>query len=88
MAAHRSFSPPPEISRQSCRSCGLAAAQDALTAAFVAGPVALAYSRFDVATRAAAQAECLASIEPHAVGVGYELPAEFVAAVGTRDTAA
>jgi ubiquinone/menaquinone biosynthesis C-methylase UbiE len=74
--------------RRIATTLNYASAQDALTAAFVAGPVALAYSRFDAATRASAQAEYLASIEPYAVGVGYELPAEFVAAVGTRDAAA
>ncbi|MEO6340439.1 MAG: methyltransferase domain-containing protein [Caulobacteraceae bacterium] len=61
-----------------------ASADDALAAAFIAGPVALAYSKFDADTRDAAHAEYLASIEPYAVGAGYELPAEFVAGFGTR----
>ena len=61
-----------------------ASADAALIAAFVAGPVALAYSRFDADVREAAHAEYLASIEAYAIGAGYELPAEFVAGFGTR----
>jgi ubiquinone/menaquinone biosynthesis C-methylase UbiE len=59
-------------------------ADDALIAAFDAGPVALAYGRFDAATRAAVQGEYLTSIAPHASGAGYSLPAEFVVAAGRR----
>ncbi len=59
-------------------------ADDALGAAFVGGPVALAYSRFDDATREEAHAEYLASIEPHRDGNGYEIPGEFVVARGER----
>jgi SAM-dependent methyltransferase len=61
-----------------------ASADEALTAAFDAGPVALAYGRFDTGTRAAVQAEYLASIAPYAAGAGYALPAEFVVASGRR----
>jgi ubiquinone/menaquinone biosynthesis C-methylase UbiE len=57
-------------------------AEAALAAAFEAGPVALAWSRFDEKTRAEARAEYLASIEPYRTGDGYALPGEFVAAVG------
>ena len=39
-------------------------AEDACGAAFAGGPVALAYSRFDGATRSEAHAEYLTSIEP------------------------
>ncbi len=53
-------------------------AQSACDAAFVAGPVALAYSRFDDATRAAVRTEYLASIAPWRVQSGYSLPGEFV----------
>jgi hypothetical protein len=52
----------------------------AIGAAFVGGPVALAYSRFDEPTREGAHAEYLASIEPHRRGVGYAIPGEFVVA--------
>ncbi len=57
-------------------------AQTACDAAFVAGPVALAYSRFDEATRAAVHAEYLASIEAWRVASGYRLPGEFVIGSG------
>jgi ubiquinone/menaquinone biosynthesis C-methylase UbiE len=60
---------------------------DALGAAFLGGPVALAYSRFDDTTRDAAHAEYLASIEPfRKVGKdgGYAIPGEFVVTSGVR----
>ncbi|MGD9511110.1 MAG: class I SAM-dependent methyltransferase [Geminicoccaceae bacterium] len=57
-----------------------ASADAALTAAFQGGPVALAYSRFDPATRRAAHAEYLDSIAPYAAGDGYRIPGEFVVA--------
>jgi ubiquinone/menaquinone biosynthesis C-methylase UbiE len=56
--------------------------EDAIGAAFVGGPVALAYSRFDEAMREEAHAEYLASIEPYRNGERYEIPGEFVVAVG------
>lgn len=52
--------------------------ENALTAAFSGGPVALAYGRFDEQTREAAHAEYLASISDYKNGVGYEIPGEFV----------
>jgi ubiquinone/menaquinone biosynthesis C-methylase UbiE len=57
-------------------------ADDAVGAAFAGGPVALAYSRFNEATRAEAHAEYLASIEKCRVGSGYEIPGEFVVVRG------
>jgi len=51
-------------------------------AAFVGGPVALAYSRFDEASRAGAHEEYLQSIEPYRKGEAYHVPGEFVAVVG------
>jgi ubiquinone/menaquinone biosynthesis C-methylase UbiE len=57
-----------------------ACAEDALAAAFRGGPVALAYSRFDEATRRAVQAEYLESIAAFAAGDGYQIPGEFVVA--------
>ena len=57
-------------------------AQSALSAAFLGGPVALAYSRFDEATRAAVHAEYLNSIAAYRVGDGYRIPGEFVVAAG------
>ena len=49
----------------------------AVGAAFAGGPVALAYSRFDAATRASAHAEYLASIAPFRHAGGYRIPGEF-----------
>jgi ubiquinone/menaquinone biosynthesis C-methylase UbiE len=57
-------------------------------AMFEGGPVALAYARFDAATREAAQAEFLASIAAYRKGRGYEIPAEFVLATGSRSVPA
>jgi ubiquinone/menaquinone biosynthesis C-methylase UbiE len=58
----------------------------AVGAAFEGGPVALAYSRFDAATRAEAHAEYLASIAPYRRGAGYAIPGEFVIARGVAKT--
>jgi SAM-dependent methyltransferase len=55
---------------------------DALGAAFVGGPVALAYSRFDDDTRLSAHAAYLESIEPWRDGSGYAVPGEFVVVAG------
>jgi ubiquinone/menaquinone biosynthesis C-methylase UbiE len=52
----------------------------ALGAVFRGGPVALAYSRFDEATRQAVHAEYLASIAGYRAGGGYQVPGEFVVA--------
>jgi ubiquinone/menaquinone biosynthesis C-methylase UbiE len=60
-------------------------AADACGAAFEGGPVALAYSRFDAATREAAHAEYLASIDAWRAGGRYDVPGEFVVVRGYRD---
>ncbi len=57
---------------------------EACGAAFLGGPVALAYSRFDAATRRAAQAEYLAALAPFRTATGYAVPGEFVIARGAR----
>lgn len=57
-------------------------ADAALGAAFVGGPVAMAYSRFDEQVRADAHAEYLESIERFKQGSGYAIPGEFVVARG------
>lgn len=57
---------------------------EAIGAAFIGGPVALAYSRFDEPTRASAHAEYLASIAGWRTGEGYDLPGEFVIARGRK----
>ena len=56
--------------------------EDACGAAFAGGPVALAYSRFDDAMRDEAQAEYLQSIARWRNGAGYDVPGEFVVALG------
>lgn len=55
-------------------------AQSACNAAFVGGPVALAWSRFDAATRARVRGRYIAAIEPWRRGAGYRIPGEFVIA--------
>ena len=57
-----------------------ASAEDAIAAVFRGGPVALAYSRFDDATRRAVHAEYLESIAAFRAGDGYRIPGEFVVA--------
>ncbi|HZA66724.1 MAG TPA: methyltransferase domain-containing protein [Geminicoccaceae bacterium] len=57
-----------------------ASAKDALAAVFRGGPVALAYGRFDAATRRAVHAEYLDSIAACRTGGGYQVPGEFVVA--------
>jgi ubiquinone/menaquinone biosynthesis C-methylase UbiE len=61
-----------------------ASADEAVGAAFVGGPVALAHSRFDARTRDEAHAEYLASIERWRTGDGYAIPGEFVIALGEK----
>jgi SAM-dependent methyltransferase len=57
---------------------------EACEAAFVGGPVALAYDRFSDAMRADAHADYLASIERYRRGDGYAVPGEFVIASGMK----
>jgi ubiquinone/menaquinone biosynthesis C-methylase UbiE len=84
--------------RQTMRAAGLAevtsdriasvlhyeSGDEACGAAFAGGPVALAYSRFDAATRDAARAEYLSSIERWRSGDTFDVPGEFVIARGWR----
>lgn len=58
--------------------------QAALEAAFSGGPVALAYARFDEATREAAHDEYLASISTFRKPTGYRIPGEFVVCRGWK----
>ena len=55
-----------------------------LAAAFLGGPVALAYSRFDADTKASASADYLASIAEFRQGTGYRIPGEFVIVAARR----
>ena len=57
---------------------------EACDAAFVGGPVALAWSRFDAATRARARARYKHAIEPWRRSPGYRIPGEFVVVSGRR----
>jgi ubiquinone/menaquinone biosynthesis C-methylase UbiE len=60
-------------------------ADEACDAAFVGGPVALAWSRFDMATRARVRARYVQAVEPWRQGNGrYRLPGEFVIASAVR----
>ena len=63
-------------------------ADAACGAAFAGGPVALAYSRFDDATRDEAHREYLESIAEWKDGDGYRVPGEFVVARGRANAAA
>ncbi len=58
--------------------------EEALGAAFRGGPVALAYSRFDAATKQAVHTEYLDSISAYRVGDGYQIPGEFVVVAGVK----
>jgi SAM-dependent methyltransferase len=53
-------------------------ADEACDAAFVGGPVALAWSRFDANTRLRVRAKYTEAIEPWRKGRGYEIPGQFV----------
>ena len=61
-----------------------ASGDDACGAAFAGGPVALAYSRFDDATKAEVHREYLDSISAWRVGDEYRVPGEFVVARGEK----
>ena len=58
--------------------------EEACEAAFVGGPVALAYSRFTEDMRTEACAEYLASIEAWRRGDGYAVPGEFIVVMGKK----
>ncbi|MEQ1805621.1 MAG: methyltransferase domain-containing protein [Burkholderiaceae bacterium] len=53
-------------------------ADEACDASFIGGPVALAWSRFDVQTRERVRARYLASIDTWRSAQGYLVPGEFV----------
>jgi ubiquinone/menaquinone biosynthesis C-methylase UbiE len=58
-------------------------ADAACDAAFVGGPVALAWSRFDAGVRTRVREHYLASIAPWREGRGYRVPGEFVVVSAT-----
>lgn len=57
-------------------------AEEACDAAFIGGPVALAWSRFDAAARRRVRARYTEAIEPWRNGHGYRIPGEFVIVTG------
>ena len=59
-------------------------ASSACEAAFVGGPVALAYSRFTEQVKAEAHQEYLSSLAAFRQGEGYAVPGEFVIVAGTK----
>lgn len=54
--------------------------EEACNAAFIGGPVALAWSRFDDSARARVRRRYLEAIEPWREAKGYRIPGEFVVA--------
>jgi len=57
---------------------------EACRAAFVGGPVALAWSRFPEAVRNRVRERYLDAIRPWRVGQGYQIPGEFVVVAALR----
>ena len=57
---------------------------DACGAAFIGGPVAMAWSRFNEKVKQEAAADYLASIEKYKQDKGYAIPGEFVIVTGTK----
>lgn len=66
-------------------TCSFDSAEEACEAAFLGGPVALAYSRFDDTTRARVRDQYLQSIARFRRGAGYEIPGEFVVGYGVKE---
>lgn len=58
--------------------------EQAITAAFLGGAVALAYRKFDEQTKEKAHREYLESIAPYRNKTGYEIPGEFVIVTGKK----
>lgn len=61
--------------------------EEACDAAFVGGPVAMAWSRFDETTRRRVRARYLQAIRPWRIGQGYRMPGEFVVATARTPAA-
>jgi ubiquinone/menaquinone biosynthesis C-methylase UbiE len=71
--------------RRSATTLAYADGDEACDAAFVGGPVALAWSRFDAATRARVRSRYLEAIACwRGPDGGYRIPSEFVVAVAAR----
>jgi ubiquinone/menaquinone biosynthesis C-methylase UbiE len=61
-----------------------ATGDEACDAAFVGGPVALAYSHFSHDTKSEARKEYLESLKAYRIGDRYSIPGEFVVVAGTK----
>jgi ubiquinone/menaquinone biosynthesis C-methylase UbiE len=72
--------------RRIATSLAFSGAEDACDAAFVGGPVALAWSRFSEGVRTRVRIRYLEAIEPWRRDGGYAIPGEFVV-VGARAAA-
>ena len=75
-----------QVTAQRRRSDSLdyADADEACAAAFTGGPVALAWSRFDVEVRERVRARYLETIEPWRDGRRYRVPAEYLMVAARR----
>jgi ubiquinone/menaquinone biosynthesis C-methylase UbiE len=71
--------------RRLATSLTYAGTEDACDAAFLGGPVALAWSRFSEDVRARVRTRYLDAIEPWRIGEGYGIPGEFVVIGGRAD---
>jgi ubiquinone/menaquinone biosynthesis C-methylase UbiE len=61
-----------------------AGCDEACDAAFIGGPVALAWSRFDSSVRNRVRTRYLDALEPWRCGAGYRIPGEFVVVIARR----
>jgi hypothetical protein len=61
-----------------------ASGDEACDAAFVGGPVALAYGHFSSDTKSDARKEYLESLKAYLIGDHYSIPGEFVVVAGTK----
>lgn len=58
--------------------------EETIVGAFQGGAVALAYRKFEDATKTEAHAEYIESIQPYKNGSGYDIPGEFVIVTGRK----
>jgi SAM-dependent methyltransferase len=70
--------------RRRTDSLDYADADEACEAAFVGGPVALAWSRFDASARQRVRAHYLEALAPWRDGGGYRVPAEYLIVAARR----
>lgn len=75
------------VERRIASTLEYADADQACDAAFVGGPVALAWSRFDDAKRTRARARYVEAIDAWRSGDGYRIPGEFVVVSGIAPAA-